>query len=268
MKLDRKSSLIAGGDVFFISDTHFFHGNIIKEDYCGRPFRHIEDMNEQMIQMWNEKVKPEDTVIHLGDMSMGGWQKFEACAKLLNGRIIMTRGNHDPDGLRYMLFSDKAVADLVVKFAVKHNISQDTIKEKFSEQHPMLADLISDQGIMTISDLQLMRDDGWGLPMPPPSACKIIAVDTLYLTGFGLSSKPVVCSHYPMESWLGSSAKDKSSLHLHGHCHGRMTNARFNRLDLSCDNIYRLFPKMGVKAFAPLSITELKLAISKHNEIY
>lgn len=268
MKLDRKNPLIAGGEVYFISDTHFFHGNIIKEDYCGRPFKHIEDMNEQMIAMWNEKVKSTDTVIHLGDMSMGGWQKFEACTKLLNGRIIMTRGNHDPDALRYVMFTENATADFIAKFAINHNISDEIIKTKFVHEHPVLEDLVLENGIMTISDLQLMRAEGWGLPTPPLSACKVIAVDTLYLSGFGLSSKPVVCSHYPMESWLGSSAKDKSSLHLHGHCHGRMTNTRFNRLDLSCDNIYRLFPKLGPKAFAPLSINELKAAIAKHNEIY
>lgn len=78
--------------IFFTSDTHFGHANIIK--YCNRPFASIEEMNAKMIQMWNERVQPGDTVYHLGDFAMG--QKHNVhIRKQLNGKVILIKGNHD-----------------------------------------------------------------------------------------------------------------------------------------------------------------------------
>lgn len=37
--------------VFFTSDTHFNHGNIIR--FCDRPFKDVEMMNETIIANWN-----------------------------------------------------------------------------------------------------------------------------------------------------------------------------------------------------------------------
>ena len=48
------------GEVFFTSDTHFNHANIIK--YCKRPFASVEEMNGEMISRWNKVVRPRDTV--------------------------------------------------------------------------------------------------------------------------------------------------------------------------------------------------------------
>ena len=35
-------------NVWFTSDTHFWHGNIIR--FCNRPFETIEKMNEELIR--------------------------------------------------------------------------------------------------------------------------------------------------------------------------------------------------------------------------
>ena len=45
-------------NVHFTSDVHFGHKNIIR--YCNRPFKDVDDMDEQLIQRWNSVVKPDD----------------------------------------------------------------------------------------------------------------------------------------------------------------------------------------------------------------
>ena len=78
---------------FFISDTHFFHNNII--DYCGRPFANAEEMNEAIVRNWNSIVAPDDVVHHLGDFVLGQADHVPQIIDRLNGHIILCRGNHD-----------------------------------------------------------------------------------------------------------------------------------------------------------------------------
>lgn len=51
--------------IFFTSDHHFGHANIIK--FSNRPFSNVEEMNEELIKRWNEKVSSEDEVSYIGD---------------------------------------------------------------------------------------------------------------------------------------------------------------------------------------------------------
>ena len=83
-------------DYWFISDTHFFHDNIIK--YCNRPFEDVDHMNEVLVENWNKVVKPGDYVYHLGDVTMGRDFTHEKFSKLwarLKGRKTLIVGNHD-----------------------------------------------------------------------------------------------------------------------------------------------------------------------------
>ena len=79
-------------DVWFISDTHFGHANIIK--YCRSQFASLADMEGHIIALWNETVKPQDLVYHLGDFA---WKTEDAkrVRPLLNGSIRLIVGNHD-----------------------------------------------------------------------------------------------------------------------------------------------------------------------------
>lgn len=80
--------------IFLISDTHFNHANILNLG-VGRPFKDINHHNEMLIQNWNSVVTPDDTVIHLGDVSMGAWPDGLMMVKRLNGYKILIPGNHD-----------------------------------------------------------------------------------------------------------------------------------------------------------------------------
>ena len=51
---------------FFTSDLHFGHERVIKFD--NRPFKSVEEMNEELIKRWNNKVDRGDLVYVLGDM--------------------------------------------------------------------------------------------------------------------------------------------------------------------------------------------------------
>ncbi len=83
----------SGKNVFFTSDTHFNHANIIK--HCDRPFSSVDEMNEVIINNWNSVVKTNDIVFHLGDFAFGGVGVWQTIRGRLNGKIIIIKGNHD-----------------------------------------------------------------------------------------------------------------------------------------------------------------------------
>ena len=111
---------------FFTSDLHLGHANIIK--YCNRlqfltksdlklykslgidkqgRFRvsreSLNNMNKKLIRRWNERVKQEDIVFHIGDFCFhsksrkgeGIGIKAKEWESKLNGKIIFIKGNHD-----------------------------------------------------------------------------------------------------------------------------------------------------------------------------
>ncbi len=84
-------------NLFFISDTHFGHKNILTfESDEGNPIRAfscIEEMNEHMVQAWNNTVGKQDKVIHCGDVAFGK-EALQHCGRL-NGTKHLVLGNHD-----------------------------------------------------------------------------------------------------------------------------------------------------------------------------
>lgn len=78
---------------FFISDTHFGHKNIIQ--FCDRPFATVEEMNEALINNWNNVVGEDDTVYHLGDVALGKWVEWDGLLSQLNGYKVLVVGNHE-----------------------------------------------------------------------------------------------------------------------------------------------------------------------------
>lgn len=76
--------------IFFTSDQHFNHKNIIT--YCNRPFQSVKEMNDTMIEKWNAVVSPSDTVYILGDFI---YNSDEHIVSLLHGEKILILGDHD-----------------------------------------------------------------------------------------------------------------------------------------------------------------------------
>lgn len=88
-------------DIWVISDTHFFHYNILTfKDNEGNYFRGdrfscMEEMNETMVDNWNSVVKSGDIVYHLGDLHFGGADDMAILMPRLHGSKRLIVGNHD-----------------------------------------------------------------------------------------------------------------------------------------------------------------------------
>lgn len=87
--------------IFFTSDQHFGHANILKyEDESrraenGRRFKTVEEMDEYLIDQWNATVTSGDLVYCLGDFSYKR-SSMEFILPFLNGTKFLITGNHDP----------------------------------------------------------------------------------------------------------------------------------------------------------------------------
>jgi len=81
--------------IYFTSDIHFFHENILKYQESTRPFDTVEEMNDFIIRKWNRTVTNKDEIYVLGDFAMGHKEKAIKLIKKLNGHIHLIRGNHD-----------------------------------------------------------------------------------------------------------------------------------------------------------------------------
>ena len=99
-------------DLFVISDTHFNHEGILTfKDYLNKPcrtFDTVAQMNECMLDAWNDTVKPNDTVIHCGDVLFGhnkvDW--LDANFAKLPGKKRLVLGNHDNPKFLAPFFKD------------------------------------------------------------------------------------------------------------------------------------------------------------------
>ena len=82
---------------FFTADLHFGHNNVVNfkntDGTKARDFATVQDMEDAMVQMHNEIVKPTDKVYMLGDIAFNarGLDKV----KQMNGIKILVKGNHD-----------------------------------------------------------------------------------------------------------------------------------------------------------------------------
>jgi calcineurin-like phosphoesterase family protein len=84
--------------VFLTSDTHFGHAGVCRFTEADgvtkiRPWTDPDEMDEEMIKRWNDTVRPNDKVYHLGDVVIN--RKSLKTLSRLNGDKVLIRGNHD-----------------------------------------------------------------------------------------------------------------------------------------------------------------------------
>lgn len=79
---------------YYISDCHFFHG-AMNEKMDRRGFSDTEEMNRVMIERWNSRVRKNDEVVILGDLSWGGATETALLLRELKGKKFLLEGNHD-----------------------------------------------------------------------------------------------------------------------------------------------------------------------------
>ncbi len=79
---------------FFISDTHFGHPGALA--LYRRPFASVPAMDEAIVERWNDVVKPEDHIWHLGDFAIrqSEARMADLLAQLRGCKHLVT-GNND-----------------------------------------------------------------------------------------------------------------------------------------------------------------------------
>ena len=84
---------------FLVSDTHFGHAGVCRFTHPDdatvklRPWTDPDEMDEEMIRRWNDRVRPSDKVYHLGDVVIN--RRALPTLARLNGDKVLIRGNHD-----------------------------------------------------------------------------------------------------------------------------------------------------------------------------
>lgn len=79
--------------IWFTSDLHLGHAKVI--DFCNRPFRSVEEMDEAIIARWHFEVMPDDLVYVLGDVCFHKAAVGIPTLAALPGRKVLIQGNHD-----------------------------------------------------------------------------------------------------------------------------------------------------------------------------
>lgn len=96
--------------IFVTSDTHFFDNALLGHPHFAperQRFLSVNEMNDAIVDAWNQTVQPEDTVYHCGDIGVfyreGSKEAMLDLLTNLHGNLIFVKGNHDShDFLKYL----------------------------------------------------------------------------------------------------------------------------------------------------------------------
>lgn len=87
--------------LFFTADTHFYDQKMVDSpQFAKRTFLTVEQMNQTIVNHWNQTVTDNDIVYLLGDVALiaskkAAYQQALSLLKTLAGQIVFIKGNHD-----------------------------------------------------------------------------------------------------------------------------------------------------------------------------
>lgn len=212
--------------IYLTSDTHFRHSKLLYD----RGFNTIEEHDETIINNWNNLVRSQDTVIHMGDFVLGAGDKSrQVCDELLdrlNGKIIMLFGNH------------LAGLNTIYKESVKNQFNLDS---NIFEVYPTTyKDKITFVGNSILAHIKT------------PERCK--------------QNHFVFMSHFAHRIWIDG---NKEITHCNGHSHGSdiESNAEWQttkRLDVGVDNFN--FSPISFDRFLEIMDTKTHTILDHHSK--
>ena len=141
-----------GQQVFFTSDTHFGHRNILS--FCHRPYESVKEMERALIDNWNKNVSifDQDIVFHLGDFCWWDSNKEikRICSKLNGKQIYLVPGNHDlAKGWREI--PDRVtILDSVVQLWIRDLETKDLLFKAILSHYPLMTWNKREEGVPNI----------------------------------------------------------------------------------------------------------------------
>ncbi len=104
--------------LWFWSDHHFFHANIILPTYSDRPFKDVGHMNQMLLKNYASKIKEDDIVVFGGDIAFKEFDLVDNWITTLPGKKIWVVGNHDVNKTKLVNFhwADEVCAVFTFKY--------------------------------------------------------------------------------------------------------------------------------------------------------
>ena len=213
--------------VFFTSDTHFCHAKLVTQ----RGFKSMAEHDVALLTNWNRVVRPQDTVIHLGDFLLGVGDKAQAvCLNLfnrLNGQIVLLWGNH--------LTGVKSIYENCVT-------EQHGLDGKAYEVYPTT----------------------WNNKVTFVGASLLAHIKTPEAGKAERQNHFVFCSHYAQRIWIDA---NKGVMHASGHAHATDAESQpdwklTRRLDVGVDNFN--FTPLGFDEFLRIMKSKTQTIVDNH----
>ena len=106
--------------VYFTSDLHINHQNILTYERDSRRFDTVEEMNQTIIDNINSVVKQDDILYILGDLLMGQREKAAGWLERIQCRdVTVILGNHDSNQWKqdyYRSLGWRVLDDVVLEY--------------------------------------------------------------------------------------------------------------------------------------------------------
>lgn len=104
--------------IWFTSDLHFCHDREFL--FKPRGFDNIDEMNNAIVERWNNAVDEYDEVYILGDLMLNNNAKGEDLIRSLNGRLHIVIGNHDTDNRVEIYRAIPSVVEITYATMIKY----------------------------------------------------------------------------------------------------------------------------------------------------